>query len=61
MRVLLRMGADVDALDIDCMTPLMHAAGGGFSEVCKCLLEAGSVARREDTAGRHAVSIAIEV
>ena len=59
MLALLRLGGDVDCLDIDCATPLILAAAAGHREACVCLLEGGAVVTREDAMGRHSLAHAV--
>lgn len=57
---LLRMGADIDCLDIDCTTPLMLACAEGHAAAAECLLKEGAVATREDAFGRHALQMVVD-
>ncbi|MCP5245963.1 MAG: sigma-70 family RNA polymerase sigma factor [Burkholderiales bacterium] len=59
MRLYVRRGGDVNAIDGKGRSPLMLAASKGHVGVCRILLEAGSDPRKVDRDGNCALSIAM--
>ncbi len=58
VELLLRHGADVNAVDFGGMTPLHHAAWGGSVEMCRLLIDNGADASVADANSRTPIHVA---
>lgn len=56
--ILLKSGADVDGIDGDMMTPLMHASWKGHLKIVEILLNAGASVNEQSKWGDSALSFA---
>jgi ankyrin repeat protein len=60
IKLLLEHGADVNSIDLQGITPLMHAAWRASVDVIQLLLERGADSTIKDNYGRTALTVAIE-
>ena len=60
VRLHIRRGTEVNAIDERGRSPLILAASKGHTETCKILLEAGADPRIQDNEGNDALSIALD-
>ena len=60
VRLHIRRGIEINAIDEKGRSPLILAASKGHTETCKILLEAGADPRIQDNEGNDALSIALD-